>query len=183
MPKGIRQIKDVHSNVEDKNAEDKKKSRIYSTARINQMLDDLNNGGEPDMTPFWHGMQQYRDHGVRFEYTQEELDEIDKCSLDPIYFISHYATFVNDRGRSLVKLRDYQERTIRLYGDEVWDPVSETVIPKNRRIVIMQSRQTGKCVTMDTKVYVNENIDISQYNIINFFKAIFQSIKHIFKKE
>ena len=124
MAKGVRQIKDVHSNVQDKQAEGAKKSKVYSTAKINQMIDDISNGGAPDMTPFWHGQTQYRDSGIIFEYTDEELDEIEKCANDPIYFVEKYCTFVNDAGRTTVKLRDYQKRTLHLYGDEVYDEKS-----------------------------------------------------------
>jgi len=110
-------------------------------------MKDLNKGGAPDMDPFWHGKPNYRDAGIIFDYTDEELDIIDHCQNDPIYFIENFCTFKNDKGRTLVRLRDYQKRTINLYGDEVWDPVSETVIPKNRKVIIMQSRQTGKTTT------------------------------------
>lgn len=147
MAKGIKRISDVHTNVVDKAAEMSKKSKIYSTERINKMLDDLNHGGSPDMDPFWHGQTSYRDSGIIFQYTDKELEELEKCANDPIYFIENYCTFKNDKGRTLVKLRDYQKDTIHLYGDEEWDPVSETVIPKNRRVILMWSRQCAKTTT------------------------------------
>jgi hypothetical protein len=65
------------------------------------------------------------------------MEELDKCSESVIYFVENYCTFKNDKGRTLVKLRDYQHKTLHLFGDEVWDPISESVIPKNRRITIM----------------------------------------------
>lgn len=101
------------------------------------MLEELAKGGEPDMDPFWHGQQQYRDAGIIYEYTDEELEEIEKCTNDPIYFVEKYCTFKNDSGRSTVRLREYQKRTLHLYGDEEYDEVSDTIIPKHRRIVIM----------------------------------------------
>lgn len=145
--KGASYLKDIHSNITDKQAESQKRSKVYSTEKINNMIYEMNHGGSPDMDPFWHGQQQYRDAGIIFEYTDWELNELEKCANDPIYFIETYCTFKNDKGRTTVKLRDYQKETIHLYGDEVWDPVSETAIPKNRRIILMWSRQCAKTTT------------------------------------
>lgn len=157
----IKYEKDKRNNVLDKQAESKKLSKVYSTERITQILKDIKLGKSPDLDPFWHGDPKYRDTGIIFEYTQEELDILDKCAFDNKFFVENYCTFKNDKGRTLVKLRPYQDKVLKLFGDEVWDPVSETIIPKNRFIAIMQSRQTGKCVTLDTSIQVSEdNIDL-----------------------
>lgn len=130
---------------------------MYSTEKIKQIMDDMSHGSDPDMNPFWHGQPQYRDAGVAFEYTDEELEELDKCANDCMYFVKNYCKFKNDKGVTLVKLRDYQERLLNILGAEQWDEVSETVIPKNPKIVLMQSRQTGKCVTLDAEVEVRDD--------------------------
>lgn len=69
----------------------------------------------------------------------------------------------------MIKLRDYQKRLIGLMSDEIYDEVSDTIIPKNRRIVVMQSRQTGKCVTGNTMVDVVGKVDDSQLSFCKWF--------------
>lgn len=71
-------------------------------------MEDIKGGNSADMNPFFHGDVDYRDAGVPFEYTDWEKEELEKCSTDIIYFATHYAKFLNDKGRTLVKLRDYQ---------------------------------------------------------------------------
>lgn len=140
----------------------------------------IKQGKSPDLNPFWHGEYKYRDTGVIFEYTEEELKELEKCAFDIDYFVEKYCTFKNDKGRTCVKLRDYQHKILKLFGEEVWDPKSETIVPKNRYITLMQSRQTGKCVTMDTDITVPDQTykqiteeNKNRYTFLNFIKKIF----------
>jgi hypothetical protein len=60
--------------------------------------------------------------------------------MDNIYFTSNYVKFKNDKGFTLVKLRDYQEDIIHMLSDEVWDEDLQDVKLKNNRCVLMQSR-------------------------------------------
>jgi hypothetical protein len=83
---------------------------------------------------------QYRDAGILFDYTDEERNVLEHCSMDCLYFVKHYAKFKNDKGHTLVKLRDYQERLIYLYGSEKWDTVSEIIVPAYPKIIVMSSR-------------------------------------------
>jgi hypothetical protein len=92
------------------------------------------------MDPFWHGITDYRDSGIAFEYTDWELQELEKCANDCIYFVENYCKFLNDKGRTLVQLRPYQERLLNLLSSEKYDPVSDTIIPANHEIIMMQSR-------------------------------------------
>ena len=65
-------------------------------------------------------------------YTQEMLDEYEKCANDPIYFIKNYVKVVHpDRGLVLMELYEYQERMIRAYHD-------------NKRVIFLTARQQGK---------------------------------------
>lgn len=179
----IRQEKDKRMNALDKQAESKKMSKVYSTEKIKQILDDLKRAQSPDLDPFWHGDPKYKDAGIVYQYTDEELAELEKCTMDAEYFIENYCTFKNDKGRTTVRLRDYQKKVLKLFGEEVWDPVTETVVPKNRYIAIMQSRQTGKCVTLDTTVGIYDDTDIAaknaqKYSLLNF---VGKKLKNLFK--
>jgi len=94
---------DIHSNIMDKQAEAEKRSKVYSTEKIDEIIKT----GDKDRNPFWHGNVNFRDADIVFEYTEHELEELEKCASDPIYFIENYCKFLNDKGRTLVKLRDY----------------------------------------------------------------------------
>lgn len=176
MPK-LTQVRDIRSNNQDKQSEKGKRSKVYTTERIEQIIKDQATGGVPDMDPFFHGQTQYRDSGIAYEYTDHELLELQKCSEDPIYFVENYCKFLNDKGRTLIKLRDYQKRLIKLMSDEVYDEVSDTIIPKNRRLVVMQSRQTGKCVTGRTMVDVIGDLDLSRMSLWKWFINLFKGKK------
>lgn len=145
-------IRDIRANALDKQAESAKMSTVYTTAKINQILDDIKKGKKPDLNPFYHGKKDLRDSGITFERTQEEDDEYKKCALEPIYFVANYVKFRNDKGFTIVKLRDYQEDVLHLMADEVWDPEINDVMFKNRKVILLQSRQTGKCFTQSCKL-------------------------------
>lgn len=73
--------------------------------------------------------------GVPISYTEEQVLEIAKCSEDPVYFIDNYCYIVTlDHGIRKFKLYDCQKQKIKTIHD-------------NRRIIIMESRQSGKTTT------------------------------------
>lgn len=145
-------VRDVRVNALDKAAESNKMSKVYSTVKINQILDDIKRGKKPDLDPFFHGKKDYRDCGITFERTEEEEDEYRKCALDALYFIEKYVKFKNDKGFTLVTLRDYQKEVLHLMSDERWDDELQDITFCNRRICLLQSRQTSK--TTSTVAYL-----------------------------
>ena len=60
-----------------------------------------------DMIPFFHGKTEWRNSDIAFEYTKDEWEELQKCALDPVYFVENYCTFLTDKGRRTVTLRPY----------------------------------------------------------------------------
>ena len=179
MSKGKRSTLEIHSNVMDKQAEASKKSVVYSTKRINAILNDADNG-KFDLNPFFHGSTDWRDAGVIFEYTDEELAEIEKCANDCVYFVEHYCKFLNKKGRTLVKLYDFQKENLKAMSSEHWDPKEEVVMPDNPEIVIMQSRQTSKCLSLMSTIFSNDIKLNNKYNIFNFiYKKFKNKIKQI----
>lgn len=145
-------IRDIRANALDKQAESAKMSTVYTTAKINQILEDIKKGKKPDLNPFYHGKKDLRDSGITFERTEEEDEEYKKCALDPIYFVANYVKFRNDKGFTTVKLRDYQEDVLHMMADEVWSPELNDITFKTRRLILLQSRQTGKCFTQSNKL-------------------------------
>lgn len=178
----VRNVSDVRGNSLDKQAEKEKRSKVYTTERIQQIVKDQQAGGAPDMNPFWHGQTDYRDQGVAFEYTDEELLELDRCANDCIYFVTNYAKFLNDKGRTTVKLRDYQIRLLKLLSEEKYDETSDTIIPANHEIIVMQSRQTGKCVTGDTIINIDYTPDFSKLTFKSWIKNKLKTFGKVFSR-
>ena len=100
-------MNDDKSNYLDKELEAEKRSKTYSTEIINKILTDLENGEKADMIPFFHGKTEWRNSDIAFEYTKDEWEELQKCALDPVYFVENYCTFLTDYGRRTVTLRPY----------------------------------------------------------------------------
>ena len=100
-------MNDDKSNYLDKELEAEKRSKTYSTEIINKILNDLENGEKADMIPFFHGKTEWRNSDIAFEYTIDEWEELQKCALDPVYFVENYCTFLTDKGRRTVTLRPY----------------------------------------------------------------------------
>lgn len=144
----LRSEEDIRNNSLDKFNEQEKASKIYSTKIINKILDQRAHGIEADMNPFYHGNPSYRDSGIIYQYTDEELEEIEKCASDCTYFVAKYCKFLNDKGWTLITLRDYQKRMLNLYSAEVWDESLNDFRLKNRFVIGLASRQTGKTTTV-----------------------------------
>lgn len=113
-------------------------SFIWSTERIDQLIDDIVctriNPKKIKNNPFFEHNQSLRKPSVSFQYTKREQEEIQKCILDPVYFTEKYVMFnQDDVGFQNVKLRDYQY------------PMLETYHRENR-VIVMASRQCGKTV-------------------------------------
>lgn len=151
MPK-VRQQFDIHSNVLDKQAELEKRSKVYSTEKIKDITSNVLNGGKADTTPFFHGSPDWRDSGVIFEYTDEELEIMDKCSNDCIWFVENYAKFLNKKGRTTVKLYDFQKENLKTLSGEHWDPEEDVIMPDNPMVCLLQSRQTSKTTTISSYI-------------------------------
>lgn len=132
-------------------AEDKEKkrkqSRLYTTEIINSMLDDIAKGYDVDMAPFFDQKIDLRAPNITFKYTPEEAAEYMKCYNSAEYFIEKYAKFLTDTGRHTVKLRDYQKDMIKMVTDQHYDDDLGDMVPDNRNLIFMASRQTGKTTT------------------------------------
>lgn len=193
MPKGVKQFLDIHSNVMDKQAELQKKSTIYTTERVATLEDAILNGDKPDTACFYHGDSNWRDSGVIFEYSDEELEELEKCSNDCSYFVENYCKVLNSNGRTLIKLRDYQVRLLNAMSAEKWDEKTDTIVPEHPHCVILQSRQSGKtistacyivwyvCFHYDRNVFVCANKGRTASEIMNKIKEILEALPFFMK--
>ena len=193
MARRVSTIRDIRNNALDKASESTKMSKVYTTIKINQILEDIKKGKKPDLDPFYHGKKDLRDTGITFEKTEEEEEEYRKCALDIIYFVSNYVKFKNDKGFTLVKLRDYQEDFLHMLGDEIWDDNLQDVRMKNRRCISMQSRQTGKSTTVvsyfawfmlfhaDRQLLITANKESTTKEILKKAMDVFKALPYFLK--
>lgn len=120
----------------------KDNSYIWTTEKINQLIEDINNGVKDirklGMSPFKDNDINLRRENLPFEYTPEEIDELSKCKSSLIYFALNHCVIQTNNGRMIVKdaggLRDFQNQILKAYKD-------------NNLNILMASRQTGKTVT------------------------------------
>lgn len=78
--------------------------------------------------------------GFIHEYTEEQVKEIARCSIDPIYFIEKYVYIEHPtQGAVKFKLYDFQKNLLKTYIE-------------NNRLIAMLSRQCGKALTLDTPI-------------------------------
>jgi hypothetical protein len=75
---------------------------------------------------------------AEFDYTPEMIAEIEECRESVLHFAENHFHIINlDEGKQKIKLHLYQKRALRMIRD-------------NRFSLLLFSRQTGKCLTMNS---------------------------------
>jgi len=83
----------------------------------------------------YNGNPNLKQIGTVINYTPEQVQEIIKCSRDPIYFIETYCMIVSlDQGLVHFKLYECQKEKV-------------DIILNNRKVILMEGRQQGKTIT------------------------------------
>lgn len=114
--------------------------------------------------------------GVTIPFSEENILEYTKCAEDPIYFIDNYCYIVTlDHGIQKFKLYDCQKEKIDL-------------IHKERRVIIMESRQAGKTTTSaayilwytlfqgDKNVAILANKDKTAREILSRYQLMYENL-------
>jgi len=114
---------------------------IWTTDRVNKVLDAMEEGYNLTDHPFYEGNPDYKKGNITFEYTDFEFSEIKKCAKDIVYFANTYCQVMTDEGYTKIQLRPYQERVLRSYQDNRWN-------------IFMAARQIGKCHIYTTKITI-----------------------------
>lgn len=84
---------------------------------------------------FYNANSNLKAAGVKLNFTLEQIDEYNKCALDPVYFINNYCKIVTlDDGIQPFKLYPCQINKI-------------NIIHENRKVILMEGRQQGKTTT------------------------------------
>ena len=110
-------------------------SNYWSTKRVEELLWRVEEEGlnykEVD-NPFHDGDPELKRANILWEYTTEEIIEIQKCAKDVTYF-AKYCQVMMDHGLDYIRLRDYQESVLKEYQ-------------ANRFNVFLAPRQVGKSI-------------------------------------
>ena len=94
------------------------------------------------MAQIYNSNQNLKAAGVTIEFTPEQVEDYLKCAQDPIYFIENYCMIVSlDYGLVPFKLYECQKNKV-------------NVIHENRKVILMEGRQQGKCFSKTTKYKV-----------------------------
>lgn len=111
-------------------------SNYWSTKRVNKLLFEIEEQGldyKSVDNPFHDGDPELKRSNLLWEYTEDEILEMQKCAKDVVYF-AKYCRVMTDDGLFYVKLRDYQESVLREYQS-------------HRFNIFLAPRQVGKSIT------------------------------------
>lgn len=111
-------------------------SNYWSTKKVEELLYKAEEEGldfKGVDNPFHDGDPSLKRANVLWEYTREEILEIERCSKDAVYF-AKYCQVMTDDGLQYIRLRDYQQSVLREYQ-------------VNRFNVFLAPRQVGKSIT------------------------------------
>ena len=155
-------------------------TQVWTTEKVNQLLENIDAGVDVKTTPFWDGKPEWRSANIVYEYTAEEMEEIQRCAKDVIYFANNYCFSMTDEGVKNITLRDYQEDVLRDFQD-------------NRFCVFLSPRQVGKTITTgifltwyllfhsDKNLMVLSNTGATTIEIIDKIKVILQNLPFFLK--
>lgn len=152
-------------------------SQVWSTITVQETIEKLRfmPGDRIDMGCFHDRKINLKAGHITFQLTHEELEEYTKCSGDVVYFVKKYCKFLTDKGLSTVDLRDFQEDILSSLGEEEWLEHLEEFGPKVRDYILMAARQTGKCLSKNSDIYIknvktNKKFKISIGDFYDFIK-------------
>jgi hypothetical protein len=110
-------------------------SNYWSTKKVEELLWKIEEEGlnfKDVDNPFHDGDPELKRANILWEYTPEEILEIQKCAKDATYF-AKYCQVMMDHGLDYIKLRDYQESVLKEYQS-------------HRFNVFLAPRQVGKSI-------------------------------------
>ena len=121
-------------------------NKIWTTKLVNETLKKMEAGAPADTSCFWNQDTGFRAADINFQMTQEETEEFIKCSEDIIYFSNKYCYAMTDEGVANIELRPYQIEMLRAFQH-------------NRFVVMLASRQIGKCFLFNTRIKVFNKVE------------------------
>ncbi len=157
-------------------------SNYWNTKKVNELLYKAEEEGldfKSVDNPFHDSDPSLKRANILYEYTREEILEIEKCSKDAVYF-SKYCQVMTDDGLQYIKLRDYQVSVVREYQ-------------ANRFNVFLAPRQVGKSITSavilvwyllfnhDKNAMILANVGSTAEELMDKIKAIIKGLPFFLK--
>ena len=147
-------------------------------------------GYDIDYDPFYMRDLDLRAPGITFRMTEEEMEIYQKCYDDAVWYVENFCRFMTDKGLDVVELRDFQKNVISIVTEETYIPENDDFGPKNRNIVWMAARQSGKCLIFNQLVNLEQplsnnsknNIPISDVYYIGTKLTLLQRVKKFLYK-
>jgi hypothetical protein len=121
---------------------------IWTSDLVQEALTKLRLGVQVDLSAFYERDIELKNANLLYKLTAGEVNEFNKCADDVVYFVEKYCRFLTDKGRVTVKLRDYQKKILKVLTEEHYVKNLDEYGPKNRDLIMCQSRQTGKTTTI-----------------------------------
>lgn len=134
-------IKHYDPRLNSKGEETEKQSIIWTTKSVNHALDMVMLGQDLDRSPFYEGKIDRKRADLVFHFSDYEVEEFTRCSVDILYFIDNYCKIKLPDGSVglITHLRKYQLGQIIDYLE-------------HDEIILGWSRQSGK--TIGTILYI-----------------------------
>ena len=157
-------------------------SNYWNTKKVDELLYKAEEEGldfKSVDNPFHDSDPSLKRANILYEYTRDEILEIEKCSKDAVYF-SRYCQVMTDDGLQYIKLRDYQVSVIREYQ-------------ANRFNVFLAPRQVGKSITSavilvwyllfnhDKNAMILANVGSTAEELMDKIKAIIKGLPFFLK--
>jgi len=124
--------------------------------------DDVINNVPINERDFYRGDKKLPKENAQFNFTPAMVKELKKCRDNIVHFAENHFTIVNlDRGKETIELYPAQKRVLKS-------------LQNNRFVVLLSSRQAGKCLKDDTIVRIRNKKTLESKNITvgEFYSSI-----------
>ena len=128
-----------------------KENNFWTTEKVEKLMVHAEENGidYKDLdNPFYENDPELRRGNTLWEFTDWELEEIQKCATDVVYFANTYCRVMTDDGIRQINLRDYQVQILNQYQ-------------AHRKNIFVSPRQGGKCLLLPAKVITKDNKSVS----------------------
>lgn len=154
----------------------------WSTERVRELLRQVDEEGADIKkidNPFHDGDPELKAANLLWEFTQDEVIEMEKCARDVTYF-AQYCQVMTDNGLNFIKLRDYQDSVLREYQS-------------HRFNIFLAPRQVGKSITSaiilvwyllfnhDKNAMILANVGDTAEELMDKIKAIIKGLPFFLK--
>ena len=124
--------------------------------------DDVINNVPINERDFYRGDKKLPKENAQFNFTPAMVKELKKCRDNIVHFAENHFTIVNlDRGKETIELYPAQKRVLKS-------------LQNDRFVVLLSSRQAGKCLKDDTIVRIRDKKTLESKNITvgEFYSSI-----------